>query len=87
VNVPAVVNVCDALWPFCSTPVLKLPLFAVAVCALGPWFVQVTGSPTWIVIVAGVNWKSAIATVVAFAAWGSGAGQWGRGRRARCPLG
>jgi len=67
--VPAVVNVCDALFPFCSTPVLKLPSLAVAVCALGPWLTQVTVSPTWIVIVAGVNWKSAIVTVVAFAAW------------------
>ena len=46
VNVPAVVNVCDALWPFWSTPVLKLPLLAVAVCALGPSLVQVTVSPT-----------------------------------------
>ncbi len=27
VNVPAVLNVCDALLPFSSTPVLKLPLF------------------------------------------------------------
>ena len=46
VNVPAVVNVCDPLWPFWSTPVLKLPLLAVAVCALGPLLVQVTVSPT-----------------------------------------
>jgi hypothetical protein len=53
--VPAVVNVCEALWPFCSVPVSKLWSFAVAVWALGPLFVQVIVSPTWIVIVAGEN--------------------------------
>jgi hypothetical protein len=44
-NVPAVENVCDALAPFASVPVLKLPLFAVAVCAAGPLFDHVTVSP------------------------------------------
>ena len=48
---------------------LKLPLLAVAVWALGPWFVQVTVSPTWIVIVAGLKLKSAIVTVAPLAAW------------------
>jgi hypothetical protein len=43
-------------------PVLKLPLLAVAVWALGPLFVQVMVSPTCTVIVPGANWKSAIAT-------------------------
>jgi hypothetical protein len=54
------VNVWDALWPFFNTPVLKLPLLAVAVCGLGPAFDHVTVSPTWIVIVAGANLKSEI---------------------------
>ena len=45
-KVPALVNVCDALWPLRSTPVSKLPLVAVAVCSDGPRFVQVTLSPT-----------------------------------------
>jgi len=48
--------------------VLKLPLLAVAVWALGPWFVHVTVSPTWIVMLAGVKLKSAIVTVVSLAA-------------------
>ena len=30
-NVPALVNVCEALWPFFNVPVLKLPSLAVAV--------------------------------------------------------
>jgi hypothetical protein len=46
VNVPACVNVWEALVPFWSSPVSKLPLLAVAVWALGPWFVQVIVSPT-----------------------------------------
>jgi hypothetical protein len=40
------VKVWDALWPFFRTPVLKLPLLAVAVWGLGPLFVHVTVSPT-----------------------------------------
>lgn len=51
---------CEALAPFLRVPVSKLPSFAVAVCGLGPSLVQVTVSPTWIVIVAGVNLKSEI---------------------------
>lgn len=38
----------------------KLPSLAVAVCAAGPLLVQVTVSPTWTVIVPGVNTKSEI---------------------------
>jgi len=57
------VNVCDALCPFFRTPVLKLPLLAVAVCSLGPTLVQVIVSPAWIVIVAGVNSKSEIVSL------------------------
>jgi hypothetical protein len=30
-NVPVLVNVCEALWPFFNVPVLKLPSLAVAV--------------------------------------------------------
>jgi hypothetical protein len=41
-------------------PVLKLPSLAVAVWSVGPSLVQVTASPTWIVIVPGVNLKSEI---------------------------
>src|SRR5581483_2512045 len=41
-------------------PVLKLPLFAVAVCGCCPVFVHVTVSPTWMVIVAGEKLKSTI---------------------------
>ena len=59
-NVPAFVNVCEALWPFFKVPVLKLPSLAVAVWSLGPLLVQVTVSPTWIVIAPGVNLKSEI---------------------------
>jgi hypothetical protein len=54
VNVPAWENVCEALCPFFSRPVLKLPLFAVAECSLGPSLVHVTVSPAWIVSEAGV---------------------------------
>ena len=39
---------------------LKLPSLAVAVWLVGPLLVQVTVSPTWIVIVPGVNLKSEI---------------------------
>src|SRR5664279_578255 len=49
-NVPAWVNVCDALWPCLRIPVLKLPLVAVAVCELGPLLVQVMVSPTCTVV-------------------------------------
>ncbi len=59
-KVPALVNVCEALWPFFRVPVLKLPSLAVAVWLLGPLLVQVTVSPTWTVIVPGVNLKSEI---------------------------
>jgi len=59
-NVPACVNVCEALCPRFSGPVLKLPSRAVAVCVLGPLFVQVMVSPTWTVTALGVKWKSAI---------------------------
>ncbi len=58
--VPALVKVCDPLWPFLRVPVSKLWSLAVAVCALGPLFVHVTVSPTWIVIVAGEKAKSEI---------------------------
>ena len=47
----------------------KLPSRAVAVCALGPSFVQVIVSPTCTVIVLGLNWKSEIATAGSLAAW------------------
>ena len=57
---PALVNVCEALWPFFSVPVSKLPSVAVAVWSVGPLFVHVIVSPTWIVIVAGANLKSEI---------------------------
>ena len=57
---PAVVNVCEALCPFCSVPVSKLWSLAVAVCGEGPLLVHVIVSPTWIVIVAGANLKSEI---------------------------
>ena len=59
-NVPALVNVCEALWPFFNVPVLKLPSLAVAVWSVGPLLVQVTVSPTWIVSDPGVNLKSEI---------------------------
>src|SRR5947209_7848699 len=49
-NVPALVKVCVALCPFRSTPLSKLPLVAVAVCSDGPRFVQVTLSPTLMVV-------------------------------------
>ena len=52
----------DALWPFCKTPVLKLPLLAVAVWALGPLLSHWTVSPTWTVIARGVKLKSAMVT-------------------------
>jgi hypothetical protein len=61
--VPAWVNVCDALEPFFSVPVSKLPFEAVAVWSVGPLFVQVIVSPTWIVIDAGEKKKSAIVTL------------------------
>jgi hypothetical protein len=54
--------VTDALWPFCKIPVLKLPLLAVAVWALGPLLSHWTVSPTWTVIVPGVKLKSAMVT-------------------------
>ncbi len=69
---PAWLKVCEALAPFDSTPVLKLPSLAVAVCAVGPSFVQVIVSPTWTVIVAGVNLKSEIVSPAAPAARASG---------------
>jgi hypothetical protein len=40
--------------------VSKLPSLAVAVWSVGPLFVHVIVSPTWIVIVAGANLKSEI---------------------------
>jgi hypothetical protein len=49
-NVPAVVNVCEPLWPVFSVPVLKLPSLAVAVWGCLPLFVHVIVSPTWTVI-------------------------------------
>lgn len=52
----------DALWPFRKTPVLKLPLLAVAVWSLGPLLDQSTVPPTCRVIVNGVKLKSAIVT-------------------------
>jgi hypothetical protein len=55
--------VTEALWPLLRTPVLKLPLLAVAVWALGPLLCHTTVSPTCTVIVAGVKLKSAIVTV------------------------
>ena len=69
---PAWLKVCEALAPFDSTPVLKLPSLAVAVCAVGPSLVQVIVSPTWTVIVPGVNLKSEIVSLAAPAAWASG---------------
>ena len=50
---PGWVNVWDALCPFLSTPVSKLPPCAVAVWLDGPSLVQVIVSPTWTVVVAG----------------------------------
>jgi hypothetical protein len=44
-NVPASLKVCEPLSPAGRMPVSKLPLGAVAECALGPLFVQVTVSP------------------------------------------
>jgi hypothetical protein len=55
-------KVTDALFPFWSTPVSKLPLLAVAVWALGPLLVQTIVSPTWMVMEPGLNRKSAIVT-------------------------
>ncbi len=72
-NVPALVNWCDALWPVFRVPVSKLPSLAVAVCGAFPWFVQVTVSPTWIVIVAGENLKSTIVSAGSLAAWSTAA--------------
>jgi hypothetical protein len=69
VNVPACENVCEALWPFLSTPVSKLPLLAVAECGLGPSFVHVIESPTCTVIVAGANLKSEITSPGSPATW------------------
>jgi hypothetical protein len=68
-NVPAWVNVCDALCPFCRVPVSKLWSFAVAVCAVGPLLVHVIVSPTWIVIEAGENLKSEIVSPGSPATW------------------
>jgi hypothetical protein len=62
VNVLAVWNVCEKVLPCDRLPLSKLPSSAVAVCADGPLFVQVTVPPTAIVTVAGVNSKSLIAT-------------------------
>jgi hypothetical protein len=81
--VPAVVNVCEALWPFFRVPVLKLPLLAVAVWLVGPLFVQVTLSPTWIVSDAGVNLKSEIVSTGSDALWARRECRWRRWRR-RC---
>lgn len=53
----------EALWPLLRTPVLKLPLLAVAVWSLGPLLCHTTVSPTCTVIVAGVKLKSAIVTL------------------------
>jgi len=47
------VKVCDALLPFVSRPVSKLPFVAVAECRVGPLFVQVTLSPAVTVTAAG----------------------------------
>ncbi len=47
---PAVVNVCEPLWPGFSVPVSKLWSFAVAVCGCLPLLTQVIVSPTVIVI-------------------------------------
>lgn len=52
----------EALCPFFSTPVLKLPLFAVAVWSLGPLFDHRIVPPTGMVIENGVKLKSAIVT-------------------------
>ena len=61
-NVPASLKVCERLCPAGKIPVSKLPSGAVAECAVGPSFVQVTVSPWLIVICAGANWKSEIVT-------------------------
>src|SRR5204863_9653378 len=67
-NVPALANVCELLWPACSVPLSKAPPSAVAVWSVGPSFVQVTVSPTLIVIAFGPKAKSRIATPPAAAA-------------------
>lgn len=46
----------------------KLPLSAVAEWAVGPWLVQLTVSPAWIVIEAGPKEKSLIVTALDAAA-------------------
>lgn len=52
----------EALWPFCKTPVSKLPLFAVAVWGLGPLLSHSMVSPTCTVMAPGVKLKSAMVT-------------------------
>ena len=59
----------EALWPFCKTPVSKLPLFAVAVWGLGPLLSHSIVSPTCTVIAPGVKLKSAIVTPGSAARW------------------
>jgi hypothetical protein len=63
------VNVCEALWPWFSVRVSKLPSFAVAVCGCCPLFVQVIVSPTLTVTDPGEKRKSAIVTPGSPAAW------------------
>jgi hypothetical protein len=48
---------------------LKLPSLEVAVCGCLPWFVHVTVSPTWTVIVVGEKLKSTIVAAGSLAAW------------------
>src|SRR5436190_5215359 len=78
-KVPGVVNVKEPLAPLASTPVLKLPLLAVAECREGPWLNQVTRSPTWMVSDCGPKAKSWMETEFAPAvtAAGRGAGEAG----------
>ena len=59
----------EALWPFCKTPVSKLPLFAVAVWGLGPLLSHSIVSPTCTVIAPGVKLKSAMVTPGSAALW------------------
>jgi hypothetical protein len=61
--------VTEALWPFCNTPVSKLPLFAVAVCGLGPLLSHAIVSPTCTVIEPGLKLKSAMVTPGSAALW------------------
>ena len=65
-------NVCEPLPPLLRMPVSKLPSLAVAECAVGPLFDQVTVSPTFTVAPLGENLKSLIVTPVEAAARATG---------------